>query len=295
MLGWLLGLLGDEGARSVGVRAWEQLVGNPAERAIEGAIRNACRVVTQEVVAYRDPVEAATILVELVGGATPGRLRASSALADLEEALGSALEGLWTEAVPGQPITHAESVGLACTADELVRLLVDAIVSSLGVESDISSPVASLIALFGTQRNQRDIEELQRATGQHLRRAGSEVQATRTNAWISVNEDIPVVYVLNNSDSPIFDVRPTPALVGYLEDGSIGAQVGHSPLGVVRQIDPHSGWAWPMSHCPGWGGVPYVRGDVHVHFRDAAGESWLLAHSHLSPQADPWGPAPTAA
>lgn len=93
---------------------------------------------------------------------------------------------------------------------------------------------------------------------------------------------------MNDSDAPIFDVRPTPALIGYGEAGEIDAQVGHTPLGLVRQIDPHSGWAWPMTHCPGWGGVPYVKGQLHVNFRDAAGQGWLFAHDRLVPARDPW-------
>lgn len=43
-----------------------------------------------------------------------------------------------------------------------------------------------------------------------------------------------------------------------------------------------------MNHCRGWGGHGSIAGHVHVHFTDAAGTAWLLAHDVLRPEADPW-------
>lgn len=288
LVAWLLGLLGEEGIASAGGRAWQHVVGDAEERAIEKALRNACQVVAQQVVGPSNAERATAILVEHVTGAVPSRLRAGSALADLETGISEAVAGLWTETVLDGPETHAEAIGLMCTADELVRLVVDELLSSLGVVCAAASPVGALIALLGTERNRRDIAELRQSAPTMLVRAGSEVQATRVNAWVSVNDDVPVVWVMNDSDAPIFDVRPTPALIGYEENGDIAAQVGHSPLQPVRQVDPHGGWAWPMTHCPGWGGVLYVRGQVHVHFSDASGQPWLLSHDRLVPEGDPW-------
>lgn len=295
LVAWLLGLLAQEATTSAAERAWEHVVGDDEERAIERALRNACQVVAHQVVDSENADRTTAILLEHVAGAAPGRLRAGSALADLEAAMSEAVAGLWTENVPDEQETHAQAIGLTCTADELVRVLVDELVRSLGVMCPAASPVGALISLLGTERNRRDVAELRRSAATMLARAGSEVQATRVNAWVAVNDDVPVVYVMNDSDAPIFDIRPTPALIGYEENGDIAAQVGHSPLQRVRQVDPHGGWAWPMNHCPGWGGVPYVRGQVHVHFSDASGQRWLLSHDRLVPELDPWTGTPTEA
>jgi hypothetical protein len=293
LIAWLLGLLGDEAATSAAGRVTDLVAGDAAERAVERALRNACQVVAQDVADSADVDRVAAVLFEHLAGAAPMRLAARSALADLEAAVSNAVGGLWTEVAPGtSDVTHAEAIGLASTHDELVRRLVDELIASLGVVSAAASPIGALVALLGTERNRREIAAL-RGTATNLARAGAELQATWINAWVAVNEDVPVVYVMNDSDAPIFDARPTPALIGYGDEGEIAAQVGHSPLDVVRQIDPHSGWAWPMNHCPGWGGVPYVRGQVHLNSRDASDQSWLLAHDRLVPQRDPWDPTPS--
>ena len=279
----LLGLLGDEVATSTAGRAWSAVVGSPEERAIEEALRNACAVVACDIATSGDIDSATAVLLEHVVGATPPALSASSPLSELESALSSAVQVLWVHDVEGEGVTHAESLGFSCTAEELVRRLTVALVNSLGLECDAASPLGALVVALGSERNRRDIADLRSSGSTSLSRSGSEEQATRVNAWISVNEDVPVVYVINGSDGPIFDVQPTPALIGYGPDGEILAMVGHSPSGLVRQIDPGSGWGWPMAHCRGWGGVASVKGQVHVRFTDASGQSWVLGHDRLVP------------
>lgn len=292
---WLLGLLGEEAAASGARRGGRFLVGDQLERALERSVQNACQVVAQEATTPGDSKHVAAVLIERVGGVTPVRLPAGTALEDIEAAISEAVGVLWTETVDeDRAVSHADEIGLTCTHETLVRRLVDELITSLGLAADAISPIGTLVALLGTARNRRDIEELRHTDPTLLIRAGSELQATRVNAWISVNEEVPIVYVMNDSDAPVTDVRPTPALIGYDERGEITAQVGHSPLGVVRQIDPHSGWAWRMDHCP-WGGAPYIKGQVHVHFQDAAGRDWLLAQGRLVLAQDPWAATPPQA
>ena len=293
LVSWLVELVAEDGATSVAGRVGSHVVGDAEERAIEKALRNACQVVAQDVADSENAERATDILLEHVTGAAPHQLRAGSPLVDLEDAMSEAVACLWTESVPDGSESHAQAIGLTCSAEELVQRLVEELVRSLGVMSPATSSLGALVALLGTERNRRDIAELRDPAVTSLARAGSDIQATRVNAWVAVNDDMPVVYVMNDSDAPIFEVRPTPALIGYDENGDIAAEVGHSPLKRVHQVDPHGGWAWPMTHCRGWGGVPYVRGQVHVHFSDASGQPWLLGHDRLVPEADPWSTSPT--
>lgn len=282
---WLLQFMGEHVANGVSRRAGSCVFGSAMESALHKALVNAAFVAAETAADEDQRASTAEALSELITRAAPSRLAAGTALDDLKQAVRASLQSLWTT-TSEVGTSHAAELGIALGIDELTALIVDEIIASIGLETDATSDLATLVALLQTQQNQRHVSEL--LTASPIARSTYGGQATRVNAWVAVADNIPVVNVMNNSDAPIYDVRPSPTLIGYAVNGEVAATVGHSPLQLVRQIDPQSGFAWPMQHCPGWGGHDYVAGHVHLHFVDAAGVSWLLAHDRLLPEEDTW-------
>jgi hypothetical protein len=288
IVGWLLGLARDEATTAAVAGLAEGIIGSTEERALRSALENAARVTARQLVEDRQQQEfLGKSLAELLLSDTDVfDLRVGQALEDLESVFAARLAALWQYSTE-EGSTHAEEIGLAQPPGQVVSMLVSEFIQSLGLECAPPSPLVGLIALLQGQQNRRDIDRFQEALLPGLiARNRPGFQASQINAWISLAEDPPTVFVVNLSDAPIFDVRPTPALIGYGEDGHVTAQVGHAPLSITRQVDPGGAWAWPLDHCQNWGGEASVRGQLHVEFEDAAGRRWRLAHDHLSPAGD---------
>lgn len=169
LMAWLLGLLGDEAVLSATGRAKELVAGSATERAIEKALRNTCHVVALELVDPARAEQAVVVLLEHLVGTAPRDLAAGSVLASLEASVLEAVCVLWTEATTfeGMEGTHAEAIGLTCTSDELAAILVDEFIRSLGLVS-AASPVATLVALPGTERNRCQIANFRRPDHRRL-------------------------------------------------------------------------------------------------------------------------------
>lgn len=267
------------GGRAAAEQAKVWVRGSPTERAITKAVRNACAVVA--VHRSADPEAATTALFEHLATGAPGDLRAGSAWSDLTLAVRNSLAVLWDE-TDHEGGTHAAAIGISCNLDELTGHMATEIVGSLGLQAEASSAESTLYCAIQIERNRLDLDSLIAAARTPMSaRTPAGRQAQGVSAWVSVHSEVPTVYVMNDSDLPILNVVPTTALIAFGPDGSIVAQLGHSRLGLVRQIDPRSGWAWPMNHARSWANESAVQGQVNLSFSDATGRAWTLAHDHL--------------
>ena len=206
-----------------------------------------------------------------------------------ERLLARAIDNAIEASVRQLGMQNPRALGLSCSQEALTRTILSELISSIGLFCRPDGRAAALFAILQTQQLERALAGAATDAPSILARSGVGEQAARVNAWISLASEPPHVIVVNNSDAPIFDVRPTPALWAFGPRGEPSATVGHAPLGIARQVDPDSAYVWPLNHCSGWGGSGAVRGQLHVHFKDAAERGWLLAHDHLSLSHDPWG------
>jgi hypothetical protein len=256
------------------------ILGAPEEATIEQALDEALLLAVSSVIdPDHDREFAVSALREHLRGPDARSAKAGNLSDEVRQQFAKRLEPVWFV----DDGSHASGMGLGCSLDEFVDSLLVRFVDALGLRASAVGPLSGAVALLQTQRNA--------SRNGALLLSGVGDQALRIAAWISVWSDPPEVRVMNPTDSPIFNVRPTPALIAYDERGEISAMVGRSALHLVRQIDPLSGYVWPMSHCSRWSSQPSIASELHLNFRDASGRGWLRAHDRIVEAADPWGDA----
>lgn len=281
-LPWLIGIAVEEATSGASAKVFRIARGSDALRALERATDSSIKQFLSEVSDGGITEFAFLALREGVSLADPSGVASDDLYASLLNGFTQTFKAL-EEVQDEDGSSHLQAIGIELSADDAGFLLTQLVVQALGQQTPADSPLVGM----STHLRVRQGEELTLRSPVLIRPIMA--QARYIHAWISMSDQPPRVTVENRSRSPINDVTPIPVFIGISDTGEELARVGHSPLPVKRQIDPMFAYIWELEHMRLWQGQREVWTQLHLHFTDAAGTSWLLAHDRLSETPNPWG------
>lgn len=269
------------------VRALARVAGKVrAESAKMQTLRRLALSVSEEVAPGRPDAARAlaeAILEHLVypGDVEPG---CSTLLDNFRRAWSARLECLFT--------SHGGSPDVAANLDiqtnlvDLVEALVRDLPSTIGLYARDVEPLRHVAHELRANLLHESLLAQERDTVEEsllpLHTRGQ--QALQVRAFVQyAGVPAPTVYVDNDSDGPVTDVRVACWLIAVDPAGQTPiAMIGSTiPFLVVSEVPPKTGWAWPLGHASKWNDQTRVKSQLHLYFTDASGQRWFSGHDRL--------------